>query len=176
MRFMLPWPTHDRYFEYESGTREPELCIVACRGGHLLGNRRGEFCRNTVMSVPVTHRGLQPRPNTAPERPSWSGGKYSYSVCSTLLTPLCKESNLCPFMSQICGCKFSVREMFLLAGAPRKHVNANATCFPILIVFIFCEMIPIKAPLELKHGVQLAWNQTVHKLKVHTQLVVSGIL
>lgn len=37
-------------------------------------------------------------------------------------TPLCKESDLCPFMSQICACKFSVREMFLLAGVPRKHV------------------------------------------------------
>lgn len=28
MRFVLPWPTHDCYFEYESGTQEPELCVV----------------------------------------------------------------------------------------------------------------------------------------------------
>lgn len=28
MRFVLPWPTHDCYFEYESGTQEPEHRVV----------------------------------------------------------------------------------------------------------------------------------------------------
>lgn len=29
MGFMLPWPTHDRYFDYERGIQESELWVAA---------------------------------------------------------------------------------------------------------------------------------------------------
>lgn len=40
----------------------------------------------------------------------------------------------------------------------RQGNTRKRECYLIsyFIVFVFCEMIPIKAPLELEHGVQLA--------------------
>lgn len=56
-----------------TGAAAMQSCVQR-GGGHLLGNRRGEFCRNAAMSVPVTQPGpaLQAKCGSVA---TWGGGE-----------------------------------------------------------------------------------------------------